>query len=528
MSEHTNTTPTDSDEPAVTVRTHTELADALPYLLGFQPDESLVLVAVHGSRGRFGGRVTVGIPADPADWAVVADAVTDALVTGSTRRQGLPEGIVAFLCREPGPGEDGTTVMECLRPLAQHVRLAAGARDVPVVDALCLSDHRCWSYCCPDPACCPPEGNAQKAPGTSAVAAAAAYAGMTVRGSLRAMQRRLLPPDDGGDPRWTTALDTACANLLPRLVDEREAAEVADLTLTTTADLLTRLHRLPQVRDLKAADACDDRAIGIEEAVASRLVAPARAARAVSTMFLGLTVANIVGVPAGTALGQQFGWRSAYLAVAVIGLIALAALARLVPHQPRAEGAGIRHELRAMGNRHIAIGLATAVVGFGGCFAVYSYLVPMLTEVTGMASSSTTLVLALYGVGMTLGTLLAGPMTDRALRPTLYGGLAVMAVVLFAFYFAVQHTVTALVCVLLIGAMGSFITTPVQMLLMAKAEQAPTMAAASNHSAFNLANAGGAWLGGLVISAGWGWASPALVGASLAAVGLGPLSLIHT
>ncbi|CAI4174343.1 DUF4192 domain-containing protein [Streptomyces albidoflavus] len=266
MSEHTNTTPTDSDEPGVTVRTHTELADAVPYLLGFQPDESLVLVAVHGSRGRFGGRVTVGIPTDPADWAVVADAVTDALVTGSTRRQGLPEGIVAFLCREPGPGENGTTVMEYLRPLAQHVRLAAGARDVPVVDALCLSDHRCWSYCCPDPACCPPEGNAQKPPGTSAVAAAAAYAGMTVRGSLRAMQRRLLPPDDGGDRKWTTALDTACANLLPRLVDEREAAEVADLTLTTTADLLTRLHRLPQVRDPKAADACDDRAIGIEEA----------------------------------------------------------------------------------------------------------------------------------------------------------------------------------------------------------------------------------------------------------------------
>ncbi|MFC8926642.1 DUF4192 domain-containing protein [Streptomyces albidoflavus] len=269
MSEHTNTTPTDSDEFGVTVRTHTELADALPYLLGFQPDESLVLVAVHGSRGRFGGRVTVGIPTDPADWAVVADAVTDALVTGSTRRHGLPDGIVAFLCREPGPGENGTTVMEYLRPLAQHVRLAAGARDVPVVDALCLSDHRCWSYCCPDPACCPPEGSAQKPPGTSAVAAAAAYAGMTVRGSLRAMQRRLLPPDDGGDPKWATALDTACASLLPRIVDEHEAAKVAEETLTTTADLITRLHRLPQVRDPQAADACDDRAIGITEAASA-------------------------------------------------------------------------------------------------------------------------------------------------------------------------------------------------------------------------------------------------------------------
>ncbi|MEW2346084.1 MULTISPECIES: MFS transporter [unclassified Streptomyces] len=259
---------------------------------------------------------------------------------------------------------------------------------------------------------------------------------------------------------------------------------------------------------------------GVGAVVASRLVAPERAARAVSMMFLGLTVANIVGVPAGTALGQALGWRAAYLAVAGIGLVALAALVKLVPHQPRGEGAGIGRELRAMGNRHVAIMLATAVVGFGGCFAVYSYLVPMLTEVTGMAESSTTFVLALYGVGMTLGTLVAGPLTDRAPRPTLYGGLIILAMTLAAFYFAIHVLATALLCVLLIGAVGSLITTPVQMLLMAKAHEAPTMAAASNHSAFNLANAGGAWLGGLVISAGWGWTAPALVGTALAVGGL--------
>ncbi|NUQ95568.1 MAG: MFS transporter [Streptomyces sp.] len=260
---------------------------------------------------------------------------------------------------------------------------------------------------------------------------------------------------------------------------------------------------------------------GVGAVVASRLVAPERAARAVSRMFLGLTVANIVGVPAGTALGQHFGWRSAYGAVAVIGLVALAALARFVPHQPRGSQSGIRHELRAMGNRQVAIGLATAVVGFGGFFAVYSYLVPMLTHLTGISDSSTTLVLALYGVGMTLGTLIAGPLTDRALRPTLYGGLALLAAALVTFYFTVHSTVPALATITFIGAMGAFVTTPVQMLLMAKAKNAPTMAAASNHSAFNLANAGGAWLGGLAISAGWGWASPNLVGAALAVAGLG-------
>lgn len=260
---------------------------------------------------------------------------------------------------------------------------------------------------------------------------------------------------------------------------------------------------------------------GVGAVVASRLVAPDRAARAVSKMFLGLTVANIVGVPAGTALGQQLGWRAAYGAVAVIGVLALVALALFVPDQPRGRQSGIRHELRAMGNRQVAIGLATAVIGFGGFFAVYSYLVPMLTNLTGLSDSSTTLVLALYGVGMTLGTLVAGPLTDRALRPTLYGGLALLAAGLVVFYFAVHSTVGALITITFIGAMGSLITTPVQMLLMAKAKNAPTMAAASNHSAFNLANAGGAWLGGLAISAGWGWASPSLVGAALAVAGLG-------
>ncbi|WP_406445256.1 MFS transporter [Streptomyces sp. NBC_00631] len=259
---------------------------------------------------------------------------------------------------------------------------------------------------------------------------------------------------------------------------------------------------------------------GVGAVVASRLVAPDRAARAVSRVFLGLTIANIVGVPAGTALGQHLGWRYAYCAVAVIGLVALAALALLVPHQPRGPQAGIRQELRAMGNRQVFIGLATAVVGFGGFFAVYSYLVPMLTHLTGISDSSTTLVLALYGVGMTVGTLVAGPLTDRALRPTLYAGIVLLAAALVTFYFTVHSTVPALVTVTLIGAMGALITTPVQMLLMINAKAAPTMAAASNHSAFNMANAAGAWLGGLVISAGWGWAAPNLVGAALAMAGL--------
>lgn len=144
----------------------------------------------------------------------------------------------------------------------------------------------------------------------------------------------------------------------------------------------------------------------------------------------------------------------------------------------------------------------------------------MMTEVTGFAAGSVPLVLALFGIGMTLGALAAGPLTDRALRPTLYGSLAALALVLTAFHFTAQVKWAALVTVVLIGAVGFLTTTPLQMLVMNKAQQAPTLAAASNQSAFNLANAGGAWVGGLALAAGWGWTSPTLVGAVLAALGL--------
>ncbi|WP_326808685.1 MFS transporter [Streptomyces sp. NBC_01775] len=260
---------------------------------------------------------------------------------------------------------------------------------------------------------------------------------------------------------------------------------------------------------------------GVGAVVAARLVREGRSARAVATMFLGLTVANIVGVPGGTALGQQLGWRATFVVVSLIGLVAMTALALLVPRLPLEHQGGVRHELRALGNRQVVLGLLTAVFGFGGVFAVYSYLASMMTEVTGLAETSVTWVLALFGIGMTLGTLVAGPLTDRAPRRTLYAALGGMAVLMVVFHFAAPVKWAALVLVGLLGAVGFLITTPVQMLVMRAASKAPTLASASNHSAFNLANAGGAWLGGVVIAAGWGWMSPTLVGAVLALAGLG-------
>lgn len=259
---------------------------------------------------------------------------------------------------------------------------------------------------------------------------------------------------------------------------------------------------------------------GVGAVVAARLVPEDRQARAVATMFLGLTVANILGVPAATLLGQHLGWRATFLVVTVIGLLAMAALARLIPYVPLDERQGLGREMRALGRPQVLLGLLTAVFGFAGVFAVYSYLASMTTEVMGFGDSTVTIVLALFGLGMTGGALAAGPLTDRALRPTLYGSLAALVLALVAFRFTVHVPWLALVTVVVLGAVGFMTTTPLQMLVMRKAKDAPTLASASNHSAFNLANAGGAWAGGAAVAAGWGWTSPALVGAGLTVVGL--------
>ncbi|MBV9022588.1 MAG: MFS transporter [Streptomycetaceae bacterium] len=259
---------------------------------------------------------------------------------------------------------------------------------------------------------------------------------------------------------------------------------------------------------------------GIGAVVASRMVDERRGARAVATMFLGLTIANVLGVPVATLLGQQVGWRATFGVVTVIGLVAMAALAVLVPHLPAERKVGLRREVSALRHPQVLFGLLATIFGFAGVFAVYSYLASMMTEVTGLSPSGVTLVLALFGVGMTLGALIAGPLTDRALRPTLYGALGALAVILALFPLAAHNKVTALVAVLALGLAGFATTTPLQIMVMDKARQAPTLASAANQAAFNLANAGGAWIGGVAISLGWGWTSPGYVAALLAATGL--------
>jgi hypothetical protein len=269
------------DEQQVTLRTPAELADALPYLLGYRPEDSIVLVALHDrdARGRFGGRARLGIPAQTDDWPSVAQQLAHGLVTGSERRGAKPESMVAFLCQDPASGESPREVMERLRPLAQLLRRACGSLDVPVVEALCISDGRFWSYCCPGNGCCSTEGEQMGLPGTSVLAAAATYAGLQVRGTLKEMRARLLPWETAAALPQEAALDAAQSALIPRILDAENRADVAEETLVVAQRLMGRLADTPTVSGTLDADLRDDELVGHDDAATLILGLQDRATR---------------------------------------------------------------------------------------------------------------------------------------------------------------------------------------------------------------------------------------------------------
>ncbi|MFF4208155.1 MFS transporter [Streptomyces sp. NPDC001796] len=260
---------------------------------------------------------------------------------------------------------------------------------------------------------------------------------------------------------------------------------------------------------------------GVGAVVATNLVAPERKARSVSLMFLGLTVANIAGVPVATLMGQHLGWRATFLGVSAIGLAAIASLLLLIPHDhTHAPAGGLRGELAALRSLPVWLALGTTVAGFGALFSAYSYVTPMLTDAAGYADSSVTLLLALFGVGATIGNLVGGRLADHSLRGTLFGGLVSLAAVLSLFPLLMSAEWSAAMAVTLLG-MAAFVTgSPLQLMVMEKASAAPSLASSANQAAFNLANAGGAWIGGLALAAGFGVTSPAVAGAGLAVLGL--------
>lgn len=259
---------------------------------------------------------------------------------------------------------------------------------------------------------------------------------------------------------------------------------------------------------------------GIGTVVAADLVAPRKKAGAIAMMFTGLTVANVVGVPLGTYIGQSVGWRTTFFAVAAIGVIGLLGVARLVPEQPRNEGVRLRDELAAFRNVQVLLAMAMTVLGFGGVFAAITYITPMMTEIAGYSTSSVTWLLVLLGLGMVGGNLIGGKFADRRLMPLLYVSLGALSVVLALFTLTAHNKIASAVTIVLIGGLGFATVPPLQKRVLDQAADAPTLASAANIGAFNLGNALSAWLGGIAIAAGLGYTAPNWIGAALAASAL--------
>jgi DHA1 family inner membrane transport protein len=258
---------------------------------------------------------------------------------------------------------------------------------------------------------------------------------------------------------------------------------------------------------------------GVASLVSASLVPVSERARAVGRMMLGLTGATLAGVPLATWIGQSLSWRGAYVLVAAIGFAALVLIHRCVPRAPAVAGASPTRELNALARNQVWLTLGVGSVGFGGLFCVYSYITPTLTEVSGLPIRYVPYVLAVFGVGMIVGNLIGAWLADRALTRTIGGLLIWNAVVLGLFSVTAGHVLLLTIVVLLVGT-GVAIVPALQIRLMDVAEDAQTLAAALNHSAFNIANALGAWLGGIAIAGGLGYASTGWVGALLALAGL--------
>jgi DHA1 family inner membrane transport protein len=259
---------------------------------------------------------------------------------------------------------------------------------------------------------------------------------------------------------------------------------------------------------------------GLASLVGASLVPPERRGRAVSLVMLGLPLATVAGVPLGTWMGQHLGWRVTYGAVALVAVATVLLVLALVPSTPGDPEATGRRELRAFREPQVWLTLLVGAVGFGGMFAMYSYIAPTVTEVTGQSRSMIPVFLLAFGLGAVIGTILGGRLADWSVLRSLVASGAAMGVGLAVFSFSSAALWPGLLTVFFVSAAGGVLTINLQLRLMHVAGDAKTIGAALNHSSLNIANALGAWLGGLVIAAGWGYTSTAWVGVALSAAGL--------
>lgn len=264
---------------------------------------------------------------------------------------------------------------------------------------------------------------------------------------------------------------------------------------------------------------------GVASIVAARLMGPGSQSRGGAFVLGGLTVANVIGVPFGTWVGQQTSWRSAYLIVAGVFALTFVAVALFVPAAPGNPHASVLTEFRAYRRLQVWLTIAMGAIGFGGWFAFYSYISPIATEVAGMPESWVPLVLVVTGLGMTVGNLLGGRMGDRSIARTVFTAFGIMLVMMLLgqFVLGLRYPGSFFVLFLFVFIMGvgsSMLGPPAQSRLMQVAPGSETIAAASHHAAFNMANSMGAFLGGLVVASGAGYLSTLELGVWITLTGV--------
>ncbi|MCS5499326.1 MFS transporter [Cnuibacter physcomitrellae] len=259
---------------------------------------------------------------------------------------------------------------------------------------------------------------------------------------------------------------------------------------------------------------------GVASLVAASLMGPGKRAMGVSLVLSGLTVANIVGVPLGTFVGQTFGWRTTYLMVTLIFAVTLVFVLIAVPFRRGDPTATVKNELSAFRRPLVWLTLLMGSVGFGGMFAVYTYVTPLTTDVTGLEASFVPIVLVVFGVGMTVGNLLGGWFTDHGVKRSLIVAMGGLGLSVLALGLTSASPVGLIASILFVGFFVGGAGPAVQTRLMDVSRDAQSVAAALNHSALNIGNSLGAYLGGLVIAAGLGYTSPAFVGVALATAGI--------
>ncbi len=259
---------------------------------------------------------------------------------------------------------------------------------------------------------------------------------------------------------------------------------------------------------------------GIASLVAASLMGPGKRGAGVAFVLSGLTIANVVGVPAITFLGQATSWRVAYLVVAAVFALALVAIVAFVPNLPGDPAATMRRELKAFGRAQVWLTLLTGAIGFGGFFAVYTYVSPLVQEVTGLPAFAVPIALVVIGLGMTVGNLVGGRSADRSVVVTIFAFFGAFVVALLLLGLTAHWAPGLFVGIFLIGAAAAGLSPAIQTRLMDVAGDSQTLAAAANHSALNIGNSLGAYLGGVVIAAGLGYLSPVWVGLALCAPGI--------